>query len=292
MDFIDALRADDEELWKEETRRLSTDLREAARTLSAQEARFLVDAYYSVQHYRIQANNQDTALTKSGEPNRLMPWLKERYHQLERQVQHALDAYSQSHIAGVWARSNIGIGPVLAAGLLAHIDIAEAPTVGHIWSFAGLNPTAVWKEGERRPWNAKLKVVAWKCGVSFTKCSGREDCLYGGLYKQRKALEQARNEQKLFADQAADALKRKRIGKETEAYKWYSQGMLPPAHIQARSERWATKIFLAHLHEALYVATYGHLPPKPYVLDRLGHTTEIIPLNMELIPGWAELRRR
>ena len=37
-----------------------------------------------------------------------------------------------------------GIGPVIAAGLLANIDIKQAPTVGHIWRFAGLDPTNKW----------------------------------------------------------------------------------------------------------------------------------------------------
>jgi len=34
--------------------------------------------------------------------------------------------------------SIVGIGPVLSAGLLAHIDMARCPTVGHIWQFAGI----------------------------------------------------------------------------------------------------------------------------------------------------------
>jgi hypothetical protein len=43
--------------------------------------------------------------------------------------------------------------------LLARIDIVKAPTAGHIWRYAGLDPTVRWNKGEKRPWNAGLKVL-------------------------------------------------------------------------------------------------------------------------------------
>lgn len=52
-----------------------------------------------------------------------------------------------------------GIGPVISAGLLAHIDIHRAVTVGHIWRFAGLDPSVKWLKKTKRPWNAGLKVL-------------------------------------------------------------------------------------------------------------------------------------
>ena len=55
-------------------------------------------------------------------------------------IKKALDVFSDTKPEGLWAKSVVGIGPVLAAGLMAHIDIEHCPTVGHIWSFAGLNP--------------------------------------------------------------------------------------------------------------------------------------------------------
>jgi hypothetical protein len=125
----------------------------------------------------------------------------------------------------------------------------------------------------------------------MVKCSGHDDCLYGQLYKQRKAYEQSRNEQGLYAEQAARMLVDKRIGEDTEAYKHYVQGRLPPGHIHARSKRWAAKLFLSHWHEAATVARYGRLPVKPFAIERLGHHTWYRPMHMELIPGWAELRR-
>lgn len=270
---------------------LKVDIAEAIRDLSPAEVRFLVDSYYAIQDYRMQAANQARALTASAEPNRLTGWMFGQFEFLEKQVRAVLDAYSASKAVGRWARANVGIGPVLSSGLLAHIDISKAPTVGHIWSFAGLNPAAVWAKGEKRPWNARLKVLCWKIGQSMMKCSGRDDCLYGKLWRKRKDLEIARNEAGSFAGQAKAVLEKKKIGKDTEARKHYEAGHLPPGHIEARAERWAVKIFLAHWHEAAFVDAYHKLPPKPYVLEHVeGHSTEIVPQHLEEINGWAELR--
>ena len=45
------------------------DLRKAADTLTAHEARFLVDMYYTMQETRKRSANQVRALTSSGAPN-------------------------------------------------------------------------------------------------------------------------------------------------------------------------------------------------------------------------------
>lgn len=264
----------------EPLQRLDRDLRKAARTLSPAEARYMVDLYYQVQEYRKRAANQDRAMTESGEPHDLVKWVFGAMHTLENDIKRALDEYSDSQLPGRWARSIVGIGPVISAGLLAHIDIEKAPTVGHIWRFAGLDPTVTWEKKTKRPWNAQLKVLTWKIGESFVKVCNNDQDIYGHIYVTRKELEQARNQQGLYAEQAASVLAAKRIGKDTEAYKAYSQGFLPPAHIHARAKRYAVKLFLAHYHHVAYECRYGAQPPKPYVIEHLGHVDYLRP------PGW------
>jgi transposase len=145
--------------------------RDIAAGLTAEQARWLVDYYYSVQDYRIQATGQARAVEQAADEGaiNLAGHLGREMAKLENEIKTALDSYSDAHVPGVWAKSIVGIGPVLAAGFLAHIDITKAPTVGHIWSFAGLNPEQRWEKGEKRPWNAKLKVLCWKAGDSFCK---------------------------------------------------------------------------------------------------------------------------
>jgi len=177
-------------------------------------------------------------------------------------------------------RSVDGIGAVIAAGFLAHIDIERCPTVGHIWAFAGLDPTRTWGKGEKRPHNSDLKTLCWKAGESFVKVSGKETAFYGHIYAKRKEYEIKRNEAGELADQAEEALKAKRIGRGTGAYKHYSAGRLPPAHIHARAKRYAVKLFLAHLHEVWYREHHGKAPPLPYPVAHLGHAHKIpVPMN-------------
>jgi hypothetical protein len=128
--------------------KLTRDTRAAAGTLSQNEARYLVDAYYIIQEDRKRTGNQVRALDEAGEPHELVRWFHGQNEVLEQQIRRVLDAYSLSKEDGKWARGVLGIGPVIAAGLLAHIDIAQTPTVGHIWRFAGLDATVIWPSAE------------------------------------------------------------------------------------------------------------------------------------------------
>jgi len=260
------------------------------------------------------------------------------YSACEGQLGRALNTYASARQLGQWAMKIKGIKHILAAGLLAHLDLAQAPTVGHIWRFAGLDPTQKWlgkkkggaeverllKEGytletaipamagiigcrveslrkfattsprkdkdgnwtpikltkesltkaaAKRPWNATLKTLCWKIGESFVKVMNKEDDYYGHVYRRRKDEEIAANEAGKFAEQAAAKLRNCKIGKGTEAYKWYSKGKLPPGHLHARAKRYAVKLFLAHYWETGR-RMLGLPVPKPYPIACGGHSPE------------------
>src|SRR5262245_27076924 len=177
---------------RESVRRLTRDLVLASASMGEQEARFLVDAYYQMQEQRKRSDNQTRQMGE--EPHAVLAWLAEQSDVLEHQLKRTLDAYSSGKTVGRWMKANYGIGPVIAAGMLAHIDIKQAPTVGHIWRFAGLYPTSKWEKGKKRPWNAGLKVLCWKVGQSFMKFAGAEECTYGKIYRARKEQEIRKNE--------------------------------------------------------------------------------------------------
>jgi len=249
--------------------RLTKDLAAAAVTLSDAEARFLVDTYYTMQETRIRASGQLRAI--KDEPHEVLTWFEDQASTLENQVKRALDKYTSGHPMGEWMRGVFGIGLVISAGLLAHIDITKAPTVGHIWRFAGLDPTVRWEKKSKRPWNARLKVICFHAGESFVKFSNNEKCIYGHEYRQRKELEEAANEKLAYAEQAKEKLERFNIGKATDAYKAYSVGKLPPAHLHARAKRYAVKLFLSHLHGEMYRTILKQEPPLPYPIAHMGH---------------------
>lgn len=258
--------------------RLSSDLKEAAVTLSDDEARFLVDTYYMMQKNRIRAAHQNRALDKQGEPHKVLSWVAAQNEILEDQIKAALHRYADNHPVGRWMMKITGIGPVIAAGLLAHIDITKAPTVGHIWRFAGLDPTQKWDKGEKRPWNATLKTLCWKVGRSFLFVSNNPNDIYGKVYKARKELEKERNDSGAFRDQALYTFENTKWKKKDSVTKAaYQKGVLPDGRIDLRARRYAVKLFLSHLHHVWYYHEFGEPPPKPFVIEHLGHAHYIKP---------------
>lgn len=262
--------------------KLNRDLRNAAGTMTRDEARFLVDSYYQLQDDRIRAKNRVRAFSESKEPSEVITWLSDNTATLEKRVGAALKAYAENDFVGKWAMSICGIGPVISAGLLAHIDIERAPNVGHILSFAGMLPTPrKWEKGQKRPFNAKLKVLLWKIGQSFVKVSNNDNDYYGKVYRRAKAIYEQKNEAGEYAAQAAKKLQDFNIGKDTDAYKAYAAGKLPKAHIQARAERKAVSLFISHWWEVAFRHHFPDRPcPRPYALDVLGHLDYVdIPNN-------------
>lgn len=252
-------------------RKLDRDLREAAQGLKKRELRFLVDSYYAIQNTRIRTAHQVRALSESGEPNRVVEWYAGNSEMLEKMVASALKRYIDHEPLAEWLIAQKGIGPIIASGLIAHIDMNVAHTAGRIWSFAGLDPKAKWEKGKKRPWNAALKRLMFLVGESFVKVSHRDDAYYGKLYQERRAYENARNEQLMYREQAEHLLKTRQIGADKEARKLLEQGKLFPAHLHMRAKRWAVKMFLSHLHEVWHRQIFGCEPPKPYAIGIMHH---------------------
>jgi len=270
--------------------RLTRDLAAASITLTDTEARFLVDAYYLAQENRKRSSNQTLAM--ADEPHQVLQWLSSQNELLEGQIKKALDKYTDGQPIGQWLKSIYGIGPVISAGLIAHIDIKLAPTAGHIWRFAGLDPSSKWEKGKKRPWNASLKVLCWKAGQSFMKFSGAEECVYGKVYRSRKEFEVARNDSGGNAQTAKTLLETKKFRNSTETFKHLSEGHLPPAQIDARARRFAVKLFLSHLQLVWTFIETGALPAKPYAIAHGGHAHFIAPPNTDTIEGLDEALRQ
>jgi hypothetical protein len=297
--------------------KLSKDLRAASATLSRTEARFLVDTYYQYQDARIRSGNQVRSMDDADEPepHETLTWFGIAQSNLEEQVKKALQVYAEANPVGRWLMSIVGIGPVIAAGLLAHIDITKVTdegkritSFGQIWRYAGLDPTVKWNKGEKRPFNASLKLICWKLGESFVKTANHKNSFYGHFYIERKKREWDRNFAGRFVGQAQASLDAKNFKKNTDAYVWYSgqyavppgttfngesveeikamlikvaagQGlqMLPPARIHLRATRYPVKLLLSHLFEKLWWQEYGTAPPSAYAIAHMDHVDYIAP---------------
>jgi hypothetical protein len=247
--------------------KLHKDLRDAADTMSAQEIRYIVDTYYTVQNYRLRSANQIRALSKSEEPVALLEWIQAGISDLEKEITKWMLRYASSSETGQWALSICGIGPVIAAGMLAHLDMTKTTNINKWWAFAGFDPTKTWQKGQKRPWNAKLKVLGYKAGESFVKVQNNKNDVYGQLFVEKKRLYTARNAAGVYSDRAEQILATKKFGDDTDAKKHYSEGKLPPAHIHAMARRWTIKIFMSHLWQIAYEETYKTVAPNPWILE-------------------------
>lgn len=154
---------------------------------------------------------------------------------------------------------------------VAHPDILDSnpKVMGVDRTFRAFSGNKPWSKGEKRPWNAGFKTLCWKAGHSFMMFSNDEKCFYGQLYRRRKEREVNKNESGQFKETAR--VRADTVGKTTDAYKAYSVGILPPAHIDAMARRYTVKIFLSHLHEEWYWRHHGKEAPAPYAIAQLGH---------------------
>lgn len=254
---------------------------EAAK-LTNPEARFLVSNYYQAQDMRKRGDMQIRHLGDK-EPTALLQYMANSFAVIEGQIQKALLKYAESTSVGEWCLSHHGIGPVITSGLLAHLDINKAPTVGHFWRFAGLDPTCKWEKGQKRPYNAELRQICWHLGQCAKRVSGKEEAYYGALYKERKARLVRRNDAGEFAERA------KVFRTKTEdVKKLLETGKLPAGNIDSQACNFVAKIFLSHLHGVMHWSAFGKPPPRPFSIAILGHAHEIRIPNTAMFPGFAE----
>lgn len=314
------------------------------KTVSREEIRHIVDNFYQVQKNRIMLQSQIRAIRQKSDNlgtvayADILEWeLKARMIE-EDGLKKALKTYCEISEVGKWLLSIKGIGPVLAAGIMAYFDVTGIEYATHFMSYAGLNDNnRPWLGREKTekiinevlgssktitdddlveianrtqwnitylnnacskydengklksrskadlinaaskiPYNKDLKILLFKIGESFVKVASR-DSLYGKLILERKAYETEKNENGDYADQAAKILSEKKIGKDTDAYKAYSQGKLPKAHIHRRAVRWATKIFVSHVFEEMYRVANNKKPAEYYILTKDKHRDYIAP---------------
>ncbi len=225
------------------------ELRTLAATMGVDEARYLVDLFYQLQRQRITSANETRSLTASGEPSAVVAWVSRASATIEADIKAAMEVFCAHDPLAAWALDVVGIGPILAAGLVANLDRDPPPSVGHWWAFAGLMPPGMqpWEKGQRRPYSARLKLLCWKIGESFVRTKGNPRSHYGPLYEQRKAYEVARNETGYNAPRAAERLRTQTI--EAPALRaCLEAGKLPPGQMDQRARRWTDKLFLAHFH--------------------------------------------
>lgn len=259
-----------------------------AAVCNREQAMALVGLYQDIQKLRVGASNKVSAHERRVDilaDSALIKQLKKELQKVEGQAARGLEAYAEAQPLGKWCLSILGVGPIITAGLLAHIDLTKAPCPSSIWKFAGLlaKEDQRWEKGKKRPYNARLKTLCWLLGECFKRAGmsseksaltvvqiaamkPEERSLYfkrkaaidspGGMYvrlcRERKEQEIAKNERGDLSGRAMMLLeeaevKRRKLSEE-QINAW-SEGKLQPVGLDLRAKRFAVKIFLSHFFE-------------------------------------------
>lgn len=112
-------------------------------------------------------------------------------------------------------------------------------------------------------------------GDCFIKNSSRGS-LYGEIFRKRLDDEMVKNEALEYADQAAKILETKDI-QDSATKKTLQSGKLTQGHLVARARRYAVKLFISHVHEAMWYAEFHEDSPSPYVISHMGHKDYVAP---------------
>lgn len=244
--------------------------------LKANEIAEMVEIYYDCQNLRIAHANRE----RTEPPSELVEWLEFWMSAGEKVIQAKLAHWVESDDSppeAKWAYEQIGIGPVIASGLSAHIDVTRCENVSGLWKFAGQAPGFDRKtKGQKLCYNARLKTLCWKLGESMVKVSGKEGATYGKLYLQFKAQEVERNEAGHYAEAAKRELEKKTFRTDNVTKKRLLEGKLSDGHLHARAKRRVVKLFLSHFWLKAREGK-GLAVTLPYAIRILGHDGMIEP---------------
>jgi len=253
--------------------------------LSDAEARFLVSDYYASQEARKRADMQLRHLGEKAEITNfpLLNYTAECYYEIEKFVLKGLKKYAEASPVGRWILAQHGLGPVIAAGCLAYLDITRAETAGQFWRFSGQDPTCKWEKGEKRPFNPAMKQLIYHMGECFKRSSNSPESYYGKIYHKRKQLVVERNENGYNAERAKVF-----VTKSAAVKAVLKKGKLPASNLDRQACNYAAKIFLSHLHAVMHWNRYKKAPPKPFAIVHLGHAHELRIPMVEMFPGLAK----
>jgi len=256
-------------------KKMNKDILKAAITLTADEARFLVAAYYMQQESRKRARNQERALLQQNKPNAILTWLSVQSETLEKQIKKTLDLYTSNHVMGSWMRDIYGIGPVLSAGILAHIDIDQCPTAGHIWSYAGYNPGQIWEaKDDVKKWLMKEKIMLNDSDIAYGLAAAH---YMRKIETLRKFAENDKDgqPQKLTLESLAKALARRPYNADFKTLCWkIGQSFMKFSNVKAcyygsiYRERKAQEVMRNEQ------GLFKHIADKKVVEDKYGKTTD------------------
>jgi hypothetical protein len=145
-----------------------------AAKLTNGEARCLIANYYQAQELRKRSDMQLRHQGDKDDHESMLDYFGHAQAVIEGDVKRGLKEFAKASPVGLWMMAQTGVGEVIAAGILAHVDIERAKTAGAIWALAGLDPTQQWISREAadkmvcsQPTDLDVKNLCERTGKKF-----------------------------------------------------------------------------------------------------------------------------
>ena len=155
-----------------------------------------------------------------------------------------------SSSTGKWLLSIKGITPYLAAKCISLFNVNGKECATQFLKYCGLS-------GQSTNFNKEAKSVVETIGNVFSRYGN----YYRDLYTERLEYEKERNRSGEYVKIAEDYMM-KQDTPTIDIVSFYSQGILPPTHIEHRAKIWVEKIFVCHLFTQMYYSKYHKLPKR------------------------------
>lgn len=222
--------------------------------------RGLTENFYDMQAMRIEVESQLRAFLQGGSQAE-GEWLKENVFTNLEDIENKINRYighqlKNEPIYTEWLKDVLGIGPILAGGLISWIgNVERFATISKLWSYSGLavdpDGRAVRrKAGEKSHFNSRLKTHCWKIGEAFVKTKGGYRKLYDEFRKEY--------EEKWTSPEICKSPGCKNKGRCLDGHKY------------AAAKRKVVKVFLAHYW--MKSRRLKGLPEEhPFIIGRDGH---------------------
>lgn len=246
---------------------LRRDAKIAAEKMSGREVAYITSLYLMFLKNRVAA--QGRIRTLPHDPNFALSYIMNIFEQNEEESRQILTAYTDAHPIAKEMKKIKGIGSIISAGYVSHVNMDRVVYFGQVLSYGGYCPNKVWKKGEKRPYNMDFRSVLIHAGRSFLFSSGYPDSYFGAHYRINRQVITDRNETGYYKPMAKAKLEKFNYRKETAAYKAYTEGKLPPAHIVALARFKCVSLFVGIVHD--YWSRQLGRSVIPYPFAYLGH---------------------
>lgn len=191
--------------------------------LDRKQLRYMIDRYYQVQKHRLAIGGQIRAMEESKDDTTALEGFSAQFSGLENDIAKYIGKEVKNHVMWEYLKETKGIGPILAAGLLATLDIDNTKHASSFWRYAGLDVAEDGRGRSRRKehltdqeytdgegktkmkkgitFNPFLKSICWKIGESFIKVKGEHREIYDNAriyYDKKFKKEEKENKRTLY----------------------------------------------------------------------------------------------